>query len=607
MAGISARYRDLLVCLLLAGAILLVYGQVRDFTFIDYDDLSYVTENPHLRAGFTRNTLLWALTDYSTGYWHPLTWFTHLLDWQLFGNNAGGHHWTNVLFHLANALLLYLVLKHMTGAWVKSACVAALFALHPLNVESVAWVAERKNVLSTFFWIATMGAYSHYVQRPGFFRYAGVFLLFALGLTAKPMLVTLPFVLLLLDYWPLKRWHLQPAGRQPQITNHKSQALWLGLEKMPLLLLTAAACALTLLAGRSEGAVTPLTILSLKSRLMNAALAYAAYLEKTFWPHDLAVFYPYGRVVTLRQIVGALAILLAITLFASLKRCNWPALFTGWFWYLGTLVPVIGLVQAGAQAMADRYTYVPGLGLYMALVWSLPAALRRFSYGKVLLAGIAVLTLPVAAFLSWQQAAYWRDSITLFTHALQVTKANALAHNNLGVALANRGRLKEAADQYRQALRIKPDYAEAMNNLGVALLGEGKLAEAADSYRQALQLHPDQADYYNNLGIALARQNRWAEAFSSYERALTLRPGASDFHNNLACALAEAGKVREALPHFLEALRLKPDDAQLHYNTGVAFLTLADIRQARQYFRQALLLKPGFPAAAWQLAKMDEK
>ncbi len=606
---IGKKYGKLLVCLLLTAAVVLIYRQTLDYEFIDYDDISYVTENHHVKAGLTAEGLRWALTDISTGYWHPLAWLSHMLDGQLFGANPGGHHLTSILFHAANSFLLFVFFLQFTGELWKSAFVAALFAVHPLNVESVVWVAERKNVLSTFFWLAAMISYGRYAKRPGIRRYLTVIVLFTFGLMAKPMAVTLPFALLLLDYWPLRRLAgFDPAGRDPSPPGVVyADVMKLIAEKIPLFTLAAAASVLTYMAGKMSGALVSIEFVSLKSRLINASLSYAVYIGKMFWPRDLSVFYPYGGAVTYLQIVLTLLLIIVLTLLALSARRKVPALLTGWFWFMGTLVPVIGLVQAGGQAMADRYAYIPFIGLFVMIAWGIPPLFSGLTYRKTLLAPLTAVILVMLSFFSWKQAAYWQNSVTLFTHAIKVTKSNVLAYNNLGAAQAKRGMFEEAVEQYRQALQIKPGYIEALNNMGLSLMAQGKPEEAAAAYLKALQLKPDYADAHNNMGIILSRQGRLEEAKAHYNKALFLKPDYADARNNMGCALAEEGKHIEALPYFLEALRLRPDDAQIHYNIGLAFLSLGNFPQARRHFLQTLTLNEEFPAAKRQLDIMNKR
>lgn len=504
-------------------------------SFIYYDNVSYIRNNDRIKAGLTWDGLVWALTDVHTGYWHPLTWLSHMLDWQLFRGNAGGHHWSSVILHLCNALLLFTVLQAMTKETGKSAFVAVLFALHPLNVESVAWVAERKNVLSTFWGLLALYLYVIYTQRPRWDRYLLVFFSCALGLMAKPMLVTLPFVLLLVDYWPLRRFPRRGAetGWQSPSGAGPSPVARLILEKIPLLVLSLIVSAGTFLSAHYGGAVRSLNALPLGLRMENAIVSYIAYMGKMIWPAKLAVFYPYAATVSLWQ-VGVSGLALIVISFSVMRMARkYPYLATGWLWYLGTLVPVIGIVQAGAQAMADRYAYIPIIGLFIIIAWGIPDFTARWHGRK------STLTLVVAASLAgliactWRQVHYWRNSVSLFQHAIDVTEANYLAHNNLGVALMEEGRLNEAMDQYREVLKVDPRYVKAHNNMGIALLHQGKADAAAFYFRQALAIDPRYADAHSNLGIALALQRKPAEAAMHFREALRLNPSFGNARDNL--------------------------------------------------------------------------
>ncbi len=517
-----------LLCLLLALAVLLPYWPIQNYPFIHYDDGLYVLENTRIQEGFTPEALRWLWQDVHTGHWHPLTWLSHMLDWQLFGNNAGGHHWTNVLFHLANTLLLFLVLEYLTGARAKSLCCAALFALHPLNVESVAWVAERKNVLSTFFWIATMGAYGYYVRRPGFFRYAGVFILFALGLMAKPMLVTLPLILLLLDYWPLKRWPRAASGLGP-----KKDWPFLLAEKFPLLLLSVLSSLMTVQAARDGGALRSLTVFPLGMRLENALVAPVRYLEKLVLPRELAVFYPFASGYDWWQPAGAALLLGGITLLLFKLASRYPYAIVGWLWFLVTLLPVLGIVQVGYQAMADRYAYVPAIGLFLLLAWGVPDLAATLKYRRQLLATATALVLILLTGATLLQVSYWQGSLPLFCHALQVTEKNHIAHLALGTFLLGRGSSAEAAVHFAEALRIKPDLAEAHNNLGIVFLERGDMAGAMARFAEAIRIDKTFAKAYNNMGIALLRQGKISAARPWFQKALAINPSYRAARRNL--------------------------------------------------------------------------
>ncbi len=582
----SERLKGLPLLFLIA-LTLFVYAPLTSYDFLRYDDEGYVTANAQVLAGLTGRGLIWAFQDGTVGHWHPLTWISHMLDAQIYGLNPGGHHLTNLLLHLLNTGLLFVVLRQLTGLAWESFLVAALFALHPLSVESVAWVAERKNVLSTFFWIATMGAYGYYVRSPGFFRYAGVFLLFALGLMAKPMLVTLPFVLLLLDYWPLKRWHLQPAARQLQLTNHKSQALWLVLEKLPLFLLTVLSMAFTLWAARVGGATAGGETIPLALRLANILVSYGTYLVKMVWPAQLAVFYPYPEEIALWKVGAAAALLIGMSACAVYWARRFPYLFVGWFWYLGTLVPVIGLVQVGAQAMADRYAYVPLLGIFMVIAWGSAALAGSGRKGKAILVVSTLAVLTAFTVRTSFQVQYWQNGRALFTRAVAVTEGNYLAHYHLGVALLDAGKGGEALTHFRKAAVLKPNYEPAYNYLGVVLHRAGRQEEALPYYRQAISIKPDFGDAYYNLGTLFFSLGRLEEALAAYRQAVLLLPRSAPLYNNLAVALIKSGDERSAIAALRKALELKPDYAGAHLNLAWVLQKKGLLREAETHRAEA--------------------
>jgi len=532
------------ISLALIAITLIVYAPVRHYGFLTWDDTLYVTENPDVLRGLTWHGVGWAFT---TGYawnWHPLTLLSHMLDVEFYGLDAGMHHLTNVLLHVANTLLLFGLLHRMTGLVARSAFVAALFGVHPLHVESVAWVAERKDVLSTFFWMLTLWGYALYVRRPSGGRYAAVLFLFALGLAAKPMLVTLPFVLLLLDVWPLGR---ATAGRR---------LVW---EKLPLLALATAASVVTFLVQQRGGTVTDIESLPLGLRLQNVLVSYAAYVGMTLWPARLAAFYPYPASFPAWQVVGAFGLLVATSLLAWVVRRH-GYLPVGWLWYLGTLVPVIGFVQVGNQALADRYMYVPLVGLLLVVAWGVPDVLARWPGRRLVLPIGAGLVIAACMVRARAQVGHWRDDATLWEHALAVTSGNHVAHNSVGNLLMRQGKVDEAAAHYLEALRARPGFSLAHNNLGVALAAQGRFGDALDHYAEALRLDPGYADAHHNMGLALAKLGRGEEALVQLEEAVRLKPNGAEFHRVLGVMLAAQGRTAEAIAHYREALRLDPGD-----------------------------------------------
>ena len=563
------------ICLILITAVLLVYWQVGDHEFINYDDNVYITDNAQVQKGLTRTGIIWAFTTNHTGNWHPLTWISHMLDCELYGLNPRGHHLTNVLLHMANAILLFVVLRWMTGAIWRSGLVAALFALHPLHVESVAWAAERKDVLSIFFWMLTMMAYVYYVKRPGTRRYVLVLVNFSLGLMAKPMLVTLPFVLLLLDYWPLNRFQPrattgsvvdQPLGFR-SFGDDKSPILKAVMEKVPLFVMSLLSSLVTVIAQQKAGAVSTLEIVPFKLRIANGLVSFVAYMGKMIWPLDLAVFYPHpGSELQIWKPAAAGLFLLIVSTVALrvAHRCQY--VLVGWLWYLGTLVPVIGLVQVGEQAMADRYTYVPLIGLFIAVVWGFADLGKGWRSRRWLISVTAAVMLLALMAGSWLQVGYWKDSIKLFQHTLDVTSNNYVAHYTLGNALALQGNLTGSVTHYNKALRINPNFAEAHNNLGNALALQGNLTGAISHYNKALQINPDHAEAHRNLAVGLDRQGKHQEALQHYAEALRINPHDAQSHNNLGVALAEQGRLKEAVVHFTEALKIDPSFKEAQRN-----------------------------------------
>jgi len=507
------------ICLLLVALNLAIYAQTITFDFVLYDDPDYVTQNPVVQRGVTAASMVWALTAMHASNWHPLTWVSHMLDFQLFGFNAGGHHLTSVLLHILNTLALFVLFRRLTAEPWPSAFVAALFAVHPLHVESVAWVAERKDVLSTLFFLLATLAYVGYVRKGGAGRYAGVAVLFALGLMAKPMVVTLPLVLLLLDYWPLRR--------------QKSWAK-LVVEKLPLFALSAASSVLTMISQRAGGSMEATDLVPLHFRIVNATISYARYVGKIFWPTDLAVLYPHpnlagGTLWDAWQLAAAGSLLVVITVLvvALAGRRRYPVV--GWFFFVITLLPVIGLVQVGQQAIADRYTYVPSIGLFVVVAWGALDGLRLPRWNPavkravIAIAASAVVVAGVAA--SSVQVRHWRNSLALFERALAVTAPTPIMLSNLGVVLAEQRRFDEAIDCQRRALEIKPDYARAHNNLGITFQLTGRLDEAIQHYRWAVEINPDSAAAHNNLAAALRTAGRSSEAVEHYRRALEIDPG----------------------------------------------------------------------------------
>jgi tetratricopeptide (TPR) repeat protein len=563
------------ISLLLLLTTAVAFGHVLHHDFVLYDDGLYITDNLQVQSGITWKGISWAFTSTHASNWHPITWLSHMLDCQIYGISPYGHHLTSLILHLANTILLFLVLNRATGGLWRSAFVAALFGLHPLHVESVAWVAERKDVLSTFFWMLTMWFYVRYVASPRLASYVLVVFFMALGLMAKPMLVTLPFVLLLMDFWPLRRLAVVPEdnafdsknGESKTKNKNKAQLLRLFVEKIPLLVLAAVSSVITIAAQQSGKAFAPLHALSLKIRLANALVSYVKYIAKMLWPQDLACLYTYPyNGLPAWQVAGAAVLLLSVSGLAIRAARRFPYVPAGWFWYLGTLIPVIGLVQVGSQSMADRYTYVPLIGLFIVISWGVAEFVRSWRYGKAVLAIAAGIALSGLTISTWLQVGYWRNSTTLFQHTLRVSPDSAIVQNNLGFAFAQQGRLKVAVSHYREALRIEPYYLKARFNLGFALGKLGRLDEAIDNFSRLLHVKPEFAEAHYNLAVALSQENRLEEAIEHLRDAIRVEPDYAEAHNELGVLLARGGKMQEAIVHFSKALEVKPDLQQAQKN-----------------------------------------
>jgi tetratricopeptide (TPR) repeat protein len=611
---------DWLIAIGLALLTLAVYGQVIGHDFLIFDDTDYVVANPHVRRGLSSSSIAWALTGIHIATWHPLTSLSHLLDLQLFGLHAGAHLLENAALHALNGALLFAVLRRMTGRRWPSALVAALFALHPLHVESVAWVSERKDVLSTLFWMLTLLAYDGYARRPNARRYALLVLVFALGLLAKPMLVTMPFVLLLLDWWPLRRLRRETGdgGLEPgrarlaepsraQLGEPRPSRLSVSrliLEKVPLLALAAVVSVITLAAQRQAGAVTSLDALPLGARLANAVVSYATYLIQTVAPFGLAPFYPMRPDLPAWEVGGAMLLLLALSAVAGWGARTRPYLAVGWAWYLGTLVPVLGLVKQGEQAMADRFTYIPLIGIFIMLAWGLAdlAAARRWPARRLAAAATAALIACTA--VTFRQVSRWRDSETLFRHALAVTRDNYLAHLNLGAVFLDSGRNTEALAEFEVALRLRPNLVTALVNAGKARAALGQPEAAAAAYQRALQIDPDSALGHYNYGVLLVSQGRLDDAAAHYEAAVAADPDYAKAHNNLGAVRAEQGRFAAAVVHYRSALALYPDLAPAHLNLAVALEATGRPDEALAHARAAVRLAPEEPRAHLNLGAM---
>jgi tetratricopeptide (TPR) repeat protein len=630
----ATRSRDgwslLWICVALVAVNLAVFGAVRGFAFVNWDDPTYILENRNVLKGLTSETIRWAITTGSSPYWHPVTWLSHLLDVSLFGLDAGPHHVVNLALHIANTLLIFGLFSSMTGSRGPSAFVAAVFAVHPLHVESVAWIAERKDVLSTLFWALTIAAYVSWTKRQGIVRYLLVMVLFLLALMSKPMVVTLPVVLLLLDVWPLRR-----TG-------------WTALlaEKVALFVMAALASLATVLIQNRVGAMATLDALPWYVRISNAITGYVAYVWMTLWPANLAAFYPLHP-APVWKVAAAALILATVTGVACRYRRTHPYGIVGWLWYVVTLSPVIGFLQAGEQARADRFMYVPMIGLLIVAAWGFPdlvASVGERTRARNLLAALSLAIVFTCAVAAHAQVQTWQSSVTLWRHAIQATPDSYIAYENLAQALRERGELDDALALYARALplapagspgyeavihnsmglaytqkgntaeaiahftdavRLNPRFVEPQINLANALAASGRAVEAIPHYRRAVELKPDLTEAHVGLGGALLSQEQPAEAIAHYLEALRLDVNLPQAHNGLGAALSAAGRDDEAMPHYLEALRLKPDLTSAHFNVALVFVKQGKLPEAKRELNAALAIDPGYAAARQLLERIE--
>jgi len=595
------RILPFLLAAILAATVLAVFAPVASYRFVDYDDAAYLVKNIHVRGGLDAEGVRWAFTTFRASNWHPLTWLSHMLDVELFGMNPGAHHLVSLALHTASTLLLFATLARMTGALWPSALTAALFGVHPLHVESVAWVAERKDVLSAFFWMLTLAAYLAYVRKPGRLRLAAVALALSLGLMAKPMLVTLPFVLLLLDFWPLGRT-FSPDG--PIAVKDQARVLFQRLlpEKLPLLVLCSISSLLTILAQRA--AMSSLTDITLGARAANAAFSFASYLGKTFWPQGLSFFYPLRQRVPAPEVAGVVLVLGIISALILIQARRRPWLATGWFWYAGTLVPVSGLVQVGLQAMADRYTYLPLVGIFLALAWTLRSLVSGRAPAMRWAAAVAAATVVgILGFLARGQVACWRDTETLFRHGLQADPENYIALSNLGGELQRQGRLEEAVLLLERAIRARPGYAKSYSRLGTIRAVQGDLEAAQKLFRKAIDLAPGLAEAHNGLGVVCAKIGKLEEAYGHFREALRLEPEYAEAHSNLGLFFNLRGDTAAALESFRRAWDFDPGLVEAAYNLGAILLLQNRTEEAVVPLRAAVRLAPNHVRARFSLAQ----
>jgi len=592
-----------LLAVLLALFTIAIYWPATGGGFV-YDDAKYVVNNPHVTSGVTLENVQWAFESGYAANWHPLTWLSHMVDCQLFGLKPFGHHLTSILLHALSTVLVFLVLRGLTGSLWRSLMVAVLFGWHPLHVESVAWIAERKDVLSAFFGLLMLIFYTRYVreeeainQKPETKNWSIDFqlpadywlslLFFALGLMSKPMLVTWPFVLLLLDYWPLARFNSGHVWR-------------LVKEKIPFFGLAAAASVVTFLAQKQGEAVVTVATMPVGIRVGNALISYCSYLGKLLWPANLAAFYPLPKQLLIWKVVLAGGLLIGISTLLLMRRRH-PFLLMGWLWFCGTLVPVIGLVQVGSQAMADRYTYLPSLGIFILTVWGAYELICRCRLQMVVLSVSAAMVLIPCIMVTRKQIGYWHDSETLFRHALAVTEDNSIAHFNLGVANNDQGQVDEAISQFQAVIQLNPEDDEAHFNLGSVLDKKGQIDAAISQYQEALRLRPGYAEAHNNLGLIFVKKSRIAEAVSQYEEAINLKPDLAEAHINLGFILCEQGQIAESISQFQTAIHFKPDFAEAHFDLGVALGKSGRVDEAISQYQAAIQIKPDYVEARFNL------
>lgn len=527
--------RDIVVCFLLVIVTVCPYWQVKNHEFIEYDDPAYVTDNEYVKSGLSLKNIRWAFTTTECSNWHPVTWMSHMLDCQLFGMNAGAHHLMNLFFHLINTLMLFLLFRRMSGDVWPSAFVAGLFAVHPLHVESVAWIAERKDVLSAFFWMLTMWCYVRYVERPGAMRYLGAILCYIVGLMAKPMLVTLPFVLILMDYWPMNRFQIDKPGIARLL-----------MEKMPFFVLCAVSSVVTLYAQQAGGAISSIGVHPIPVRIGNAVVAYAGYLIKVFWPGNLAIVYPHPGMPAIWQVVAAGSMLILVTGLAAWSIKKSPYIAVGWLWYLGTLVPVIGLVQVGLQSMADRYTYIPIIGVFIIIAWGVHdmiAPRRRVRAWPLLpMAGTALLIILMSC--AWMQLRYWKNSVRLFEHALNINPKSYALHTILGYSLSREGKIDQAITHYKKAIDIDPGFPYTHYYLANIFARKGELTDAVRHYKEAIGIKPGYALAHYNLGLVLMKQGKTEEAAEHFSEVLKIEPDNRQARLQLDRALSRNNRIQ---------------------------------------------------------------
>ncbi|QTA81913.1 Tetratricopeptide repeat-containing protein [Desulfonema limicola] len=624
---------EIIICLVIVLSTFAIYWQVKDYDFVSFDDKLYIIENSYVKNGLTPESIFWAFSfeDKDKTYWIPLTWLSYMLDYELYGLNPGKYHLTNLFIHIINSLLLFYVFRKMTGEIWKSAFIAAIFAVHPLNVESVAWIAQRKNVLSTFFWMLTTLFYINYAEKPSVLKYISVFFCMLAGLMAKPMLVTLPCVFVLLDYWPLKRLVIfkKVENREYSSKNNFPKQLfyYLILEKIPLLMLSFASVSIFWSSLEYYDNIISKDAIPVKLRLANAAVSYLSYIKKMIWPSNLSVFYTYPDYIPSWKALSAFFILLIITFAAFYRIKKNPYLITGWLWYMGTLFSVSGITQNGLwPEMADRWAYVPLVGIYIIIAWECPRVLKNYAFRKKILYTGSCIILAAFMVCTYFQAKHWTNTFTLFKNAVNIDPDNWVAHNSLGVFLAEHGKIDDAILHFSRSLQINPSYAFTYNNLGTALAEKGRFDKASEQFLMALKLDPDYTEPYYNLGLIytekgdteqavkyffkvlnidpehkktynklmlLIKKMSASDKLKYYSRLLNIMPDSYEINNYTGVLLAQQGKADKAVKYFIKALNLKPGYEQAHINLGNTFARLKDLNKAVIHFSKALQINPG--------------
>jgi protein O-mannosyl-transferase len=576
--NISNSKKKLIIYIVLTTVTLAVFWQVNQFDFINFDDPVYITENSYVKSGLTLEGVRWAFSSKYFGLWNPLVWLSFMLDYQFHGLNPGSYHLTNIILHILSTLLLFWLFCRMTGAIWKSAFVAAVFALHPLHVESVAWIAERKDVLSAFFWMLTLCLYVYYTEKPLLKRYLLVLSSFVFALLSKPMVVTLPVIMILLDYWPLKRFE----------SRTDNWLLWQLKEKLPFFVLSALLIIITFYTPDEQ----EINIKSFppSARLANAPVAFVTYLGKTFWPHDLAVFYPFPSQIPIWQVMGNTFLIIVISAIVIVLVKRLPYLFTGWLWFAITIAPVTGIKQIGDFAMTDRYHYLPSIGIAIMLAWGVPLLFPGKKTRKNILFPMAIALLSFLTFFTWKQCGYWKNSSILFSHALQATKNNYLAHNNLGLALFAEGKTEEAVTHYNEVIRIRPSDVLPYHNKAIVYAKLGQYQLAIENYNDAIRIKPDNADSYNSRGTIYAKLSQYQPAIKDFTKAISLKPDFADAYYNRGTVYHNLGQQRSALDDFTRAINLKPDNISAYFNRGNIYINLGQYQLAIDDFNKAIIL-----------------